>query len=53
MKTIIEKDGMFSYYNKWEAEYGCRNPAIVMTDWIFTDKEMKKFQAWLDKRGEL
>ena len=53
MKTITEKDGVFYYYNKWEAEFGCKNSALILTEWIYTDKELETFQKWLDKKGEI
>ena len=52
MKTITEKNGVFYYYNEWEAEFGGRDPAFISTDWIFTDKDLEIFQQWLDKRGK-
>ena len=53
MKTITEKDGMFSYYNEWEAKFGCKIPPIILTDWIYTDKDLSIFQDWFDKRGKI
>ena len=40
-----------TYYNGWEAEFGSRMPAMIMTDWIYTDKDLQVFQNWLNKKG--
>ena len=51
METITEKNGIFYYYNKWKAEHGSHTPALILTEWIYTDKDLAIFQKWLDKKG--
>ena len=46
------KEWAITYYNKWEAEYGCKHATIIGCEWIYTDKEMLIFQKWYDKRGK-